>query len=249
MMSDLGSKKVLIVGLGGLGCPAALALARAGIGELVLCDDDIVDVTNLHRQILYRETDVGRDKLTAGREALLGEASSTKISLRRTRLLPTTARALVAESDLVVEGADNFATKFLAADAAFLEEKPIVHGAAVRMHGTAWSVGARGKPCYRCLFEDLLPAADAPNCSEAGVAGPLVGLVGAYMADLALSRLQDDDSRETRITSFDGTSLKVRDVSVSSRPDCALCGTHPSPILDTPLSLYQEPQACSPSHA
>jgi molybdopterin/thiamine biosynthesis adenylyltransferase len=222
----LSRKSALLVGLGGLGCPAALALARAGVGRLILVDDDLVDLTNLHRQILYLETDVGRHKLDAAKDAL-GRAGAREVVLQRTRLLPETARGLIASADVVLEGSDNFATKFLAADAAHLEGKPIVHGAAVRLHGTAWLVNAGGAPCYRCLFEDLLPEGSAPNCSEAGVLGPVVGIVGALMADLALDVLLGETSREGTIFSYDGKRDRLRSTPVTRRADCPLCGERP----------------------
>src|SRR6188768_1605196 len=125
-------KRVLIVGLGGLGCPALSVLARADELELWLCDDDVVELSNLHRQTLYRDADVGRDKLEAAQQALILGGVAERLVAVRSRLLPENARQLVSQVDLVLEGADNFATKFLAADAAHLEARPIIHGAAVR---------------------------------------------------------------------------------------------------------------------
>ena len=156
--------RVLLVGIGGLGCPAAIALVDAGVGTLGIADDDTVDLTNLHRQILFDEADVGAPKLDAAARALehraLARACELTIVLHRTRLLPHNAVAVVSAYDLVVEGSDNFATKFLTADACALAGVPVVHAAAVRWHGTALAVGARGMPCYRCVFEDL-PAGDS----------------------------------------------------------------------------------------
>ncbi len=210
-----------MIGVGGLGCPAALALARAGI-ELLLCDDDHVDESNLPRQILFSDADVGEDKLDAAERALSREARAP-ISLARTRFLPETAARLVADVDVVVEGADNFATKFLAADAALLAHKPIVHGAGVRLHGTAMSVSAQGGPCYRCLFEDVLPADSAPNCAEAGVLGPVVGFVGALMADLAIDLARGKFDRCGAIWSFDAGARTLRETRISARSGCPLC--------------------------
>jgi molybdopterin/thiamine biosynthesis adenylyltransferase len=139
----------------------------------------------------------------------------------------------------VLEGADNFPTKFLAADACYLEGKPIVHGAAVRFVGTVLSVAAQAAPCYRCLFEDILDEGQAPNCSEAGVMGPVVGIVGALMADLALDVLLEDPSRQGTIYSLDGKKLVLRPVTVPPRATCMLCGTDsPSPISEVHLGLY-----------
>ena len=212
----------LIVGVGGLGCPAALALARAGIA-LRLCDDDKVELHNLHRQILFSDGDVGQDKLDAARGALL-EAGAPEVQLVRDRLVPETAPALLEGVAVVLEGADNFATKFLAADAGHLFGVPVVHGAAVRWHGTVLLASSTGAPCYRCIFEDLLPSDEAPNCSTAGALGPAVGVVGALMADLALDVLSGDTSRAGSVFSFDGKSGQLRGTRIAPRASCDLCG-------------------------
>lgn len=218
----LRSARVLIVGVGGLGCPAAMALARAGIGTLGLADDDGVDVSNLHRQILFDDADVGRPKVPAAAAALVRLEPSLCVEMHEARLLPSNAVALVSRYDLVVEGSDNFATKFLASDACVLAGRPIIHAAAVRWHGTTLAVGPRGGPCYRCLFEDV-PLEDPPNCAEAGVVGPMVGVIAAAQADLALSVLEGADVLGELFT-FDGRSLAVRRRRVPRRPGCSLCG-------------------------
>jgi len=216
----------LVVGVGGLGCPAALALARARV-PLRLCDDDRVELTNLHRQILFSEEDVGRDKLDVARERLL-EAGAPTVEIYRGRFVPETAENLLTGVSVVLEGADNFATKFLAADAAHLARVPIVHGAAVRWHGTACFVDPAEPPCYRCLFEDLLPSDAAPNCAVAGVVGPAVGVVGALMADLALDVLEAAPRRSGHIFSFDGKSGRLRRAPLPARKSCELCGERPT---------------------
>ncbi len=234
---------MLVVGVGGLGCPAALALAEAGVGRLVLVDDDVVDRTNLHRQILFTEADVGRDKLDAARDALLLRGvAAHRIDLVRARCLPHNARQLIADASVVLEGADNFATKFLVADAAHLEARPVVHGAAIRWRATVWAVRPQGCPCYRCLFENV-PQGAQTNCETAGVVGPVPGIAGALMADLALDLVSGQHDRTGAIFTYDGLSDRLRSVDVSARAGCPLCGRAPA-IFDVHESRYTEP-ACA----
>jgi molybdopterin/thiamine biosynthesis adenylyltransferase len=233
-----GRARVLVVGAGGLGCPALLALAHAGVGTLGVCDDDVVDRTNLHRQILFDDSDVGSPKLDAVARALQAATPGVDVRLHRTRLLPRTALALVRDYDLVLEGSDNFATKFLAADASFLARVPVVHASAVRWVGTALAVGIGGGPCYRCLFEDL-PQDGAPGCAEAGVMGPVVGVVAAAQVDLALALL-DGAPGAGQIVTFDGRRGALRRRPVRGRADCPLCGREPS-IRDLEEARYTSP--------
>jgi molybdopterin/thiamine biosynthesis adenylyltransferase len=217
-----GAARVLVVGVGGLGCPIAIVLARAGVGTIGLLDDDEVEISNVHRQILFSERDVGAPKVAAAARALSTIAPALRIEQHHARLLPHTARDVVTGYDLVIEGSDNFATKFLAADACALAAKPVVQAAAVRWHGTALAVGPAGGPCYRCLFEDL-PRDNPPNCAEAGVMGPVVGVVGALAAALALEMIDGRDVTGTLVT-FDGKNDAVRRRKIPKRPGCRLCG-------------------------
>jgi adenylyltransferase/sulfurtransferase len=232
----------MIVGVGGLGCAVASVLTEARVARLVLVDDDIVDETNLHRQILYDSADVGKDKLDIARSRLLEAApGALSIDLVRSRLLPENARELIRSADLVVEGADNYATKFLVADAAALEARPVVHGAALGWRATAWAVGAAGKPCYRCLFEDI-PLGEAQNCSSAGVMGPVVGFGGALMAELALEALTGAP-RVGGLLDYDGLTDRLREVPIAAREDCPLCGATQS-IFDVEEQRYTR-QSCA----
>ncbi len=224
-MKTRASSRVLLVGVGGLGCPAAMALARAGVGTLGMADDDEVDRTNLHRQILFGDGDVGAPKVGAATRALHRMAPSLIVEAHTTRLLPHNAVELVRGYDVVLEGSDNFATKFLTADACAMARVPVVHAAAVRWHGTVLAVGADGRPCYRCLFEDL-PDGEGPNCAEAGVMGPMLGVVGAIAADLALGILEGRSVFGTLVT-FDGKTDAFRRKAIARRAGCALCGTSP----------------------
>jgi len=222
--------RVLVVGAGGLGSPCALALARAGVGTLRLCDDDVVEASNLHRQIWFDESSVGKPKLDEAKRALERIADALTVELAPTRFLPARAAELLDGCDVVVEGADNFPTKFLVADACALAAIPVVHAAAVRMHGTVLAVGARGAPCYRCVFEDL-PPGGAPNCEAAGVLGPMVGVVAALQADLALGLVDGRDVGGT-LVSYDAKTDVLRRTRVHARADCALCGTRRIDDLD-----------------
>jgi len=178
---------------------------------------------------LFTEADVGTDKLEAAERALYRHgARAGSIELVRSRFLPDNARELARSVDVVIEGADNFATKFLCADACFLEQRPVVHGAAVRLRGTVLCVAPVGAPCYRCLFEDLPTGAAAPNCAEAGVLGPIVGFIGALMADRALSVLLGDDRVFGNLISFDGKTDRARELTLQPRPRCALCSSERS---------------------
>ena len=222
-MSERRQKaRVLLVGAGGLGCPAALALARAGVGSIAIADDDAIEETNLHRQILFDEGDVGSPKAETAARALEHLVPGVKASAVGSRILPHNAVQLVQRADVVVEGSDNFPTKFLVADACALAGVPVVHAASVRWHGTVLAVGPRGAPCYRCLFEDI-PFEDAPNCAEAGVIGPVVGILAAIQADLAISLIEGAPVEGTLVT-FDGKTDQVRRRTCPSREDCCLCG-------------------------
>ncbi len=214
---------MLLVGIGGLGCPAAMVLARAGIGTIGIADDDEVDVSNLHRQLLFQEEDVGRPKVGAAAARLRAMSPAISVIEHPTRILPPNADELVRGYDVVVEGSDNFATKFLVSDACARAEVPVVHGAAVRWHGTALAVGREQRPCYRCLFEDV-PEGDAPNCAEAGVVGPVVGVVAAVQADLALGLLAEREGTAGTLVTFDGKRLCSRRRAVPPRRGCPTCG-------------------------
>jgi molybdopterin/thiamine biosynthesis adenylyltransferase len=246
---DRARARVLLVGIGGLGCPAALALASSGVGVIGLCDDDEVDRSNLHRQILFGESDVGTMKLDAAARFLSQKFAQSRLEggeprqrtaradvaaptlrMHPTRLLPDNAVALVREYDVVLEGSDNFATKFLTADACAIAGVAVVHASAVRWVGTALAVGPVGCPCYRCLFEDVL-GENAPNCAEAGILGPVAGIVAAAQVELALA-LIDGEAVEGHLVTFDGRTDVFRRRIISRRADCPLCGPSSSAHID-----------------
>jgi molybdopterin/thiamine biosynthesis adenylyltransferase len=222
--------RVLIVGMGGLGCPAALGLAATPGLTLGLLDDDRVELSNLHRQILFDETDVGTPKVVAAARGLSRFGLSATLELHEQRLLPETALSLMRDYDVIVEGSDNFATKFLAADAARLASRPVVHGAALQWHGTALLSAGTGGACYRCVFEDL-PQGDAPSCDTAGIVGPVAGIVGAYMAQFAL-RILGGQALAGSFVSVDGRRGQVRERVFGRRDGCTLCHAGVPAALD-----------------
>ena len=239
--------RVLIVGAGGLGSSAALALAESGVGTLGLVDDDTVDLSNLHRQLLHTTADVGRRKVDSAADTLAALAPSTTVLRFPFRLDPARAAELLPQFDIVLEGSDNFATKFLVNDACVLSGMPFVIGGAVRWNGQllAWSPDhAGGAGCYRCLFEAPPPAGTVPSCQEAGILGPVCGVVGglAAAAVLALSSpgaVVGRAPRPGQIYLFDALAGTLRRVPFRPNPECAVCGPKPS-IRTLAASNYRE---------
>lgn len=243
---DAPGRGVLVIGAGGLSCPVLSVLVKSGVTRFTLVDDDRVELSNLQRQTLYGDADVGCLKVDAAAERLrqLSPFPEHLIVERVVdRLLPDNALALVAGHALVIEGADNFATKFLAADAARLRGVPIVQAGAVRFSG--WALGAlsdRG-PCVRCVFEDI-PRGQPETCSVAGVLGPVVGVLGALQAGIALELLGGRERAAGVLFSYDalgtlGPLLRKR--RVHARSDCPLCAGQ---VRELSMSRYDV--GCSP---
>jgi molybdopterin/thiamine biosynthesis adenylyltransferase len=238
------SARVVLVGAGGIGAPAAIALAAAGVTELEVADDDRVDLTNLHRQILFEEADVGGSKLDALRAAISRRFAGVSVKPIPVRALPETAAGIVRGASVVIDATDNFASRFLLADACRLARVPVVHAAAVRLSATVMAAGPEGRPCYRCLFEDV-PTGDAPDCASAGVLGPVCGVAGAIAADRALRILKGDASALGHVVTFDGARDVLRVVPVRARDACPLCG--PRPIIDALESARYVGETCNES--
>jgi molybdopterin/thiamine biosynthesis adenylyltransferase len=235
--------RILLVGTGGVGAPCAVALAEAGVGTIVLADEDRVELVNLHRQILFEEGDLGSSKLDAAKAALERRKPGIRVELFRGRALPSTAKELAANVDVVVDATDNFASRFLLADACHLARKPVVHAAAIRWIGTVVSTGPEGAPCYRCLFEDL--PEQAPDCATAGIIGPVCGVVGGIAAEMAIAAALGETRLRGKIATFDGRTDALRLVPIARRLDCVLCGRAPS-IVDLAETRYigGQPAAC-----
>jgi len=223
----LRQASVLLVGVGGLGCPAAQYLVAAGVGRLTLLDDDIVEMTNLQRQILFGDEDLGRPKVEAAAARLAAMNGAVRIEPRRDRLVGSNARAHVADHDIVVDGSDNFATRYVVNDACVLESVPLVSGSIYRYEGQVALFDSPRTPCYRCVFPES-PEAETP-CHDAGVLGALAGIVGAAMATEAVQRLGNGSSALAgRMLLVDAATMRFRNVELQRADDCALCGASPS---------------------
>lgn len=229
--------RVVLIGAGGIGAPLALTLCAAGLSRLAVVDDDTVDQSNLHRQILFREEDVGRPKLEAFARAIRERFPEVEIEPIEGRALPDTALDLVKGASLVLDATDNFASRFLIADACVIAGVSVVHAAAVRLRATVFAVAKGGRPCYRCLFEDI-PGEGAPDCATAGVAGPVCGVAGAIAGDRALRLLAGDTTASGTITTYDGLRDALRAVPVRPRAACPLCGDRRS-IKSISADRYQ----------
>jgi molybdopterin/thiamine biosynthesis adenylyltransferase/rhodanese-related sulfurtransferase len=224
----LKAARVLIVGAGGLGSPAALYLAAAGVGTLVLADADRVDATNLQRQIIHRSEDIGLPKVESARRRLGELNPNVRVEVIGERLTSANARAVVRSVDVVLDGSDNFPTRYLINDASVLEGKPLVYGSIFRFDGQV-SLFAPGGPCYRCLFADPPPAGLVPNCAEGGVVGALPGIIGSLQALEAIKLLLGTgDTLQGRLLLFDGMRMSFREVELRKDPDCPVCGVRPT---------------------
>jgi molybdopterin/thiamine biosynthesis adenylyltransferase/rhodanese-related sulfurtransferase len=222
--------RVLCIGAGGLGSPAALYLTAAGIGMLGLVDADRVDASNLQRQILYGTDDVGKPKLERARSRLLEINPNIEIVLHEARLTSANATEIIAPYDLVIDGSDNFPTRYLSNDVCVFARKPNIYGSVFRFEGQA-SVFAPhlGGPCYRCLFPEPPPPGAAPSCAEAGVLGVLPGIIGLIQATEALKLiLGAGESLAGRLLHFDASKMKFREFNLRRDPECPVCGDAPS---------------------
>jgi adenylyltransferase/sulfurtransferase len=218
----------LIVGAGGLGSPSAIYLALAGVGTIGIVDFDVVEISNLQRQILHHTSDIGRPKLESARDNINSYNPDTNVVLHEVRLESDNAREIISQYDLVINGADNFATRYLVNDACYLEGKPLVDGSILIFDGQA-TLFLPGQGCYRCLFPEPPPPGLVPNCAEAGVLGALTGLVGSIQATEALKHfLGIGESLVSRLLLIDALSMSFREVRLKRNPSCPLCGDNPT---------------------
>jgi sulfur-carrier protein adenylyltransferase/sulfurtransferase len=225
----LKAASVLCVGAGGLGSPLSLYLAAAGVGRIGLVDDDWVDASNLQRQVLYGTSQVGAPKLDAARARLADLNPEVRVEGHAVRLTSANAMELLASYDVVVDGTDNFPTRYLVNDACVLLGKPNVYGSIFRFEGQASVFDARKGPCYRCLYPDPPPPGLVPSCAEGGVLGVLPGVIGVIQAIETLKLiLGAGESLIGRLLLFDAMALRFRELTLRKDPECPLCGKNPT---------------------
>jgi molybdopterin/thiamine biosynthesis adenylyltransferase/rhodanese-related sulfurtransferase len=223
------SSSVLMIGAGGLGCPAAQYLTAAGVGRIGLVDDDVVSASNLQRQILYSTADVGKPKVEVARARLTGLNPDVKIETHPVRLDSSNALELFEAYDIILDGTDNFPTRYLTNDACVLLGKPNVHGSIFRFEGQASVFDATKGPCYRCLYPEPPPPGAVPSCAEGGVLGILPGTVALVQATETLKILTGlGEPLYGRLLHYDALEMSWREFKMKKDPDCPICGTSPT---------------------
>jgi adenylyltransferase/sulfurtransferase len=225
----LKAASVLMIGTGGLGAPLGMYLAAAGVGRLGLVDFDVVDASNLQRQIIHGTKDVGRPKIASARDRLEDINPHVEIETHETRLTSANAMSLVRNYDVIVDGTDNFPTRYLVNDACVLAGKPNVYGSIFRFEGQASVFWAERGPCYRCLYPEPPPPGLVPSCAEGGVLGVLPGIIGAIQANETIKIiLGAPDIMVNRLLLFDAWRMRFRELKLRKNPDCPICGDHPT---------------------
>lgn len=225
----LKAARVLCIGTGGLGSPLALYLAAAGVGTLGLVDFDVVDFTNLQRQIIHFTSDVGRPKLQSAKDKIAAMNPFVNVETFETRLTSDNALKIFSGFDIIVDGTDNFPTRFLVNDACVFSGKPNVYGSIFRFEGQASVFATKDGPCYRCLYPEPPPPGLVPSCAEGGVLGILPGLVGLIQATEAIKLiLGSGQSLAGRLLLIDALSMRFRELKLRKNPDCAVCGNNPT---------------------
>lgn len=244
----LKNASALLVGSGALGSPSALYLAAAGIGKLVIVDGDHVEVSNLHRQVLHRTSALGHPKTDSALRQLRDLNPEIGIQVHHTRITPDNAASLAQGRDVIVDGCDNFPTRFLTNDAGFFLGIPVVHGAIDRFQGQVSVFAPRaGSPCYRCLLPKMPPPGSVPSCQEAGVIGALPGIIGSMMAMETIKLILNiGDPLLGRLLIYDALAGSTRTLRLRRDPCCALCGDTPS-ILTLHNPETKASQACDPA--
>jgi sulfur-carrier protein adenylyltransferase/sulfurtransferase len=225
----LKAAKVLCIGTGGLGAPLGVYLAAAGVGRIGLVDFDTVDLTNLQRQILFSTSDVGRPKIEAAADRLRGLNPDIQIDTFEARLTSENALDFFKNYDIIVDGTDNFPTRYLVNDACVLLGKQNVYGSIFRFEGQVTVFGAPGGPCYRCLYPEPPPPGLVPSCAEGGVLGVLPGIIGSIQAAETLKLIiVKGEPLIGRLLLFDALAMRFRELKLRKNPECPVCGAHPT---------------------
>jgi adenylyltransferase/sulfurtransferase len=221
--------RVLLIGAGGLGCPLALYLTAAGVGHIGLIDDDVVDLSNLQRQVLYGTADVGKPKVDVALARLRAMNPDVDAVGFRTRITSENALELMRDWDVIIDGTDNFPTRYLSNDACVLLGKPTVYGAILRFEGQASTFDAKRGPCYRCLFPEPPPPGSVPSCAEGGVLGILPGVIAMIQATEAVKLITGiGEPLIGRFLHYDALSMRFSEFRFAKDPDCPVCGKNPS---------------------
>lgn len=225
----LKAGRVLCVGAGGLGSPAALYLAAAGVGTIGLVEFDAVDITNLQRQVLYTTDDIGKPKIERASERLRALNPHLNVEAHAVRLSASNALELISSYDVVLDGTDNFTARYLVNDACVIAGRPNAYGSIFRFEGQASVFAAKNGPCYRCLHPEPPPPGLVPNCAEAGVLGVLPGIIGTIQATEAIKLIAGiGEPLIGRFLIYDALRMRFRELTLPKDPDCAVCGTHPT---------------------
>jgi adenylyltransferase/sulfurtransferase len=233
--------KILVLGAGGLGSPSALYLAAAGVGTLGIVDSDKVDLSNLQRQILHTSVDVGRSKTESAQEKLCALNPGSRIITYDFRLTSENILDIIKDYDVIIDGTDNFPTRFLVNDACVMAKKPLIHGAILRFDGQVTTIIPGEGPCYRCIFREPPPPGAVPNCQQAGVLGGVAGTIGTIQAIEALKIvLGKGRLLEGRLLIYDALDMTFREVKTRRDPNCPLCGDNP-----TITTLIDYEQVCT----
>ena len=243
--AKLLASKVLLVGAGGLGCPAGLYLAAAGVGTLGFVDSDVVDLSNLQRQVLHTNASVGKPKTESAAATIRALNPDVQVVRHDLRLEASNIMEVIAPYDVIVDGTDNFSTKYLINDACVLSNKPSIYGSIFRFDGQASVFLPRKGPCYRCLFPEPTPTDMAPSCDEAGVLGVLPGVVGLIQATEAIKLLLGrGEPLVGRLLTYDALAMKFQEYRVRRDPRCAVCGDAPTirEVTDLVWSCHFEPR-------
>jgi sulfur-carrier protein adenylyltransferase/sulfurtransferase len=221
--------KVLLIGTGGLGSPLALYLAAAGVGNLGLIDFDVVDFSNLQRQVAHGESTVGKLKVDSAKDRIADLNSSIDVTTYNTRLSSENVMEIFSEYDIIVDGTDNFPTRYLASDACVLLKKPYIYGCILRFEGQASVFDSRVGPCYRCLYPEPPPPGMVPSCAEGGVLGILPGIVGLIQANEVIKLILGvGESLVGRLLIFDALSMRFKEMKLRKDPSCPICGDNPT---------------------